>query len=83
MSSEEELEENPTQHSDDNEVQPFTEFLLAEDTAETNERTADPVSCQPDILTPSTSTEESVSAFSGATETLQETGPSSSNPKCT
>ena len=83
MSSEEQLGENPTQHSEDNEVQQFTGFRVSEDTAESNERTAGPVSRQADILTPSTSIEESVSASSGVTETVQETGPSSSNPKCT
>ena len=56
---------------------------MTADTAETNERTAGPVSCQADILTPSPSTEEIVSAWSGITETVQETGPSLSNPKCT
>ena len=82
MSSEEQLEENPTQHSED-EVQQFTGFLVTADSAETNERTPGPVSRQADILTPSPSTGESVSASSGVTETVQETGPSSSNPKCT
>ena len=83
MSSEEQLEENPTQHSEDNEVQQFTGFLVTADTAETNERPAGQVSRRADILTPSPSTEESVSTSSGVTETVQETGPSSSNPKCT
>ena len=52
---------------------------MIEDTAETYERIAEPVSRQADILTRSPSTEESVSASSGAKETVQENGPSSSN----
>ena len=83
MSLEAQLAENPTQHSEDKDFQQITGFLVTEDTAETNERTAEPVSRQPDILTPSPSTKESVSGSSGATATVQETGPSSSNPKCT
>ena len=82
MSSEEQLEENPTQHSKDNEVQQFAGFLVTEETAEINERIAEPVSRQAIVLTPSQSTEEGVSASYGATETVQETGPSSSKSFC-
>ena len=76
MSSEKQLDENPTQHSEDNEGLLITGFLVTEDTAETNERTAEPVSCQADTMTPSPSTQESVNASSGARDTVQETGPS-------
>ena len=50
-SSEEQLEENLTHYSEDNEVQQITGFLVTEDTAETNERTAEPVSSQANLLT--------------------------------
>ena len=78
MSSEEQLEETPTQNSADNKIPQVTRFLVTEDTAETIERTAEPVSRQADITNPSPSYEEGGSASFGATETVQEIGPSSS-----
>ena len=53
LSSGEQLEKNSTQHSEENAVQQFTGFLVIEETAKTNERTDEPVSCQAGILTPS------------------------------